>query len=345
MANGTITVNPVNTVTLTSGAGTNNQTVPVNTAMTNITFSTVGATGISNSGVSGANGLPPGVAATFAGNAVAGTITISGTPTSIAGSPYAYSISLTGGCGTVSATGTITVNPSNDLCADALPITCGATVSGTTVGATVDGATFCGTSNTAPGVWYSFTGNGDYITLTTCSAVTNYDTKISVYSGSCAALTCVAGNDDDFACGFSGFQSTVKFLSTTGTNYFILVHGFGSGTGAFELIMTCCTPPTPFTVTGGGAYCNNPGAIPNAVGLSGSQTGVNYQLFLGGVATGAPVPGTGAAISFGPQGAVGTYTVVGTTVATTCPQTMTGCCHSINDLLYADHNGSMHLFK
>ena len=49
-----ITVNPVNTITLTSGAGTNNQTVCVNTAITNITYATTGATGL-------LSGLPAGV--------------------------------------------------------------------------------------------------------------------------------------------------------------------------------------------------------------------------------------------------------------------------------------------
>ena len=44
-ANGTITVTPNNTITLTSAAGTNAQTVCINTAITNITYSTTGATG------------------------------------------------------------------------------------------------------------------------------------------------------------------------------------------------------------------------------------------------------------------------------------------------------------
>ncbi len=59
-----------------------------------------------NSGVSG-TGLPAGVSATWAGN----TITISGTPT--ASGTFAYSILLTGGCGTVNATGTIIVTANN----------------------------------------------------------------------------------------------------------------------------------------------------------------------------------------------------------------------------------------
>jgi hypothetical protein len=87
----------------TAGAASSTQTVLVNTALTSITHTTTGATGISQPGVSGANTLPAGVSASWTNN----LITISGTPTSAA--TFAYSIPLTGGCGSVNATGTITV--------------------------------------------------------------------------------------------------------------------------------------------------------------------------------------------------------------------------------------------
>ena len=54
-------------------------------------------------GIGAAVGLPAGVTAAFAAN----TITISGTPT--AAGVFNYTIPLTGGCGVVNATGTITV--------------------------------------------------------------------------------------------------------------------------------------------------------------------------------------------------------------------------------------------
>ena len=68
--------------------------------LTPITIATTGATGIGS-----ASGLPSGVTAAWSGN----VITISGTPS--AAGTFNYSIPLTGGCGTASATGTITVNP------------------------------------------------------------------------------------------------------------------------------------------------------------------------------------------------------------------------------------------
>jgi hypothetical protein len=104
-ATGTIIVQPDNTITLTSAAGTDNQTVCVNTAITPITYSTTGATGATFSG------LPAGVTGTFSG----GNITISGTPT-VAGT-FNYTVTLIGGCGNVTATGTLVVNtcPSSNL--------------------------------------------------------------------------------------------------------------------------------------------------------------------------------------------------------------------------------------
>ena len=77
--------------------------------------------------------------------------------------------------------------------------------------------------------------------------------------------------------------------------------------------------PTAFNVTGGGAFCSGPG-VP--VGLAGSQTGVSYQLYRNGSSTGSPVNGTGGGISFGNQNLAGTYTVIATTIASGCTNTM-----------------------
>ena len=93
-ATGTITV----TANMTAGTPSSSPTLCVNTPLTNITIATTAATGIG-----AATGLPGGVNAVWASN----VITISGTPS--AAGTFNYSIPLTGGCGTVNATGTITV--------------------------------------------------------------------------------------------------------------------------------------------------------------------------------------------------------------------------------------------
>jgi surface protein len=96
-ATGTITVTPNNTITLSSAVGTDAQTKCINTAITDITYTTTGATGATFSG------LPTGVS----GSWIANVVTISGTP-SVSGS-NTYTVTLTGGCGTITSTATIDV--------------------------------------------------------------------------------------------------------------------------------------------------------------------------------------------------------------------------------------------
>jgi len=130
----------------------------------------------------------------------------------------------------------------NDGCSGAIAVACGDSVTGSTVGATIDTAPTCGTPITSPGVWYKLNDNsglpGD-ITLSLCNG-TDFDSKISVYSGTCAALVCVDGNDD--AC---GLQSEISFASDGNTEYYILIHSFGGATGNFTMDVTCTPTPPP----------------------------------------------------------------------------------------------------
>ena len=137
---------------------------------------------------------------------------------------------------TVNLQGNGIVAPANDLCANAIPIDCGEIIEGTTVLATFDNVGTCGTSNTAPGVWYSLVGNGALITVSTCLDA-SYDTKLSVFSGDCGALVCVGGNDDFPGC---SLRSQLTFNSDAGTTYYVLVHGFLSASGTFTLSTSTC---------------------------------------------------------------------------------------------------------
>ena len=91
----------------------------------------------------------------------------------------------------------------------------------------------CGflTSN-GHGIWYKMVGDGRTYEASTCSN-TNYDTQLSIYSGSsCGRLSCVASNDQ--YCG-NGDQSRLAFHANSGTTYYILVHGHRSASGPFQL--------------------------------------------------------------------------------------------------------------
>lgn len=79
--------------------------------------------------------------------------------------------------------------------------------------------------------------------------------------------------------------------------------------------------PTVFNVTGGGNYCTAQNGV--AVGLSGSENGVSYQLRRDGNNVGSAVNGTGSALNFGNQTQAGTYTVIATSTAN-CSATMNG---------------------
>ena len=180
--------------------------------------------------------------------------------------------------GTFSLTTTVNLAPANDACAAAIPVACGQTVNGSTDFATADNAGTCVTTNTAPGVWYQLVGpSTGNVTASLCGAGTNYDSKISVYTGSCGALTCVTGNDD-----FCGLQSEVTFTSTPGQIYYILVHGFGTASGDFDLAITCPNPITNDDVCG---------ATPVTFGTTAfDNTTATAQ-------TGEPDPGAGTDVS------------------------------------------------
>lgn len=134
-----------------------------------------------------------------------------------------------------------------DDCEGALSLDCGDTVMGDTLSATLDPVTDCdpGTPD-APGVWYKFedtAGLPGTALVSTCSANTDYDTQITVYTGDCVGgLVCLATNDDSANC--TNFQSEVEFDTDGSSTYYIMVHGWNGATGNFELSLSCTlTPP------------------------------------------------------------------------------------------------------
>lgn len=97
----------------------------------------------------------------------------------------------------------------------------------------------CGTQGS--NLWYTVLGNGNLLTASTCSTLTNFDTEIRVYTGNCSSLnsmTEVVCNDDDASCTSSGFYSTVNWCSQPGITYYISVGYFISGTGYGNFILS-----------------------------------------------------------------------------------------------------------
>ncbi len=80
--------------------------------------------------------------------------------------------------------------------------------------------------------------------------------------------------------------------------------------------------PLDFTVGGGGGFCS--GGTGLTVTMSGSESGISYQLKRGATLVGSPLIGTGSPLTFPAQTTAGTYTVVGTNTTTNCVKTLTG---------------------
>ena len=125
--------------------------------------------------------------------------------------------------------------------AEATPINCGDVLAGNTNDGNVnDYLSFCGgTVNDAPGVWYTFVGDGYEMIASTCGS--GFDTIIAIYEGDSTAISCVAGNDDG-----CGLQSEVSFNTTAGATYYMYVTPYGnfsSNQGPFTVSLTCPGPP------------------------------------------------------------------------------------------------------
>ena len=118
--------------------------------------------------------------------------------------------------------------PENDLCEDAIAIGCGDTIVGETLTATDSG------ENSAPDVWYSFTGTGEAetVTLSLCDGGTDYDSNLRVFDA-CGGNV-VAVNDD-----YCGTQSELSFISDGTSTYYVMVEGFDSNSGNFSLVVSC----------------------------------------------------------------------------------------------------------
>lgn len=124
--------------------------------------------------------------------------------------------------------------PSNDDCLNAIAVTDGSSTTGETFAANPEQ---CGGSSQTAGVWYEVQGTGKIVVASTCGSA-SFDTMIGVVEGCPCQGNFVASNDDFNCFGSSSLRSQVEFRAEAGTTYYILVSGFGSAVGMFELEVT-----------------------------------------------------------------------------------------------------------
>lgn len=243
---------------------------------------------------------------------------ITGTQAVCVGGLTALSDSVSGGTWSSSNTGVATITSSTGVVS-------GASAGTTNISYSVTNA--CGTN----AVGLVVTVNA----APTVASITANPTNYCMGAGGAVTLTAgtVTGTGTLTSYNWSGplgysTTSTTSSTSFTPTNslssgyYQLSVTYPGSGCTSSSVTsdyVTISPNPTIYTVTGG-TGCSYPGVT---VGLSGSQTGISYQLYRGSVAVGSPIAGTGAALSFGTQTVAGTYSVTGTGTSV-CVATMSG---------------------
>ena len=208
---------------------------------------------------------------TFNGMVAPGFVIVSATQITVPVPAGATSglIIVTGPVGSGTSPTPFLIPPANDQCANAVPLACGQTVTGTTLGATATGdpTATCTETIDAGGVFYSIAGTGNSITVSTCGTGTDYDSKLFVFSGGCGIYTCVGGDDD--GCGQRGGPSSVTFSSVAGLPYLIFVSGYSIEQGHFVLQATCSQLSGP-TIT---VLSPASGPTGTAVTLTGTSLG------------------------------------------------------------------------
>jgi hypothetical protein len=230
----------------------------------------------------GPAGFTPG-----SGTVITGTYGVDGPPATMTGlvADTDYEVYLSETCtdggvslrrGPVAFTTLVDPVATNAFCSGALPIACDGTVEGNTAQGLYTPGPWCGSANiTSPGLWYTFTGDGNDATLSTCASAA-FDSKISVFSGPCADLVCSGGNDD--AAGCNGNTSRVTVPTFAGVEYHVLVHGYQDAAGVFTLSMTCTVPCTPAVPNDD---CTNAQAlVPQQVGSCEALTGTNVCAYV-----------------------------------------------------------------
>ena len=151
-------------------------------------------------------------------------------------------VALVSSLATLTAPGTAMAQPANDDFDDAtsinepLPFTDSTSTADATTAP--DDPECAGNGHT---VWYRFTPSSD-LRVEANTFGSDYDTTLSVYTGSRGALNQIACNDD-----FNSLQSRVVFDATAGTTYYLMVGSFFDRPGG-NLVLTVQEAPPPLEI-------------------------------------------------------------------------------------------------
>lgn len=155
-----------------------------------------------------------------------------------AGSKYNVRVAGKGGVtGDFTLNAVLPNNPPNDYCEDAPPLA-GGTEHTANVNATSEGQpASCASLENNPDIWYTYKADATgVLNLDTCGSA--IDTVLTVYTGSCGALTELACSDDCSGGGCSGTASCVTVNAQKDATYLIRIAGKGGQTGDITLNIT-----------------------------------------------------------------------------------------------------------
>jgi len=281
-----------------------------------------------------ANSLPAGTWTSSApGTATVGTS--SGVVTGVTGGIADITYTLPTGC-PVAATITVNTNPAAvvgnpNVCLGATNLLSNATPGGTW-------------SSTSPFVALVVPGSGAVTGSTLGTSTINYTLSTGCMSSlavtvdplpasitgtmnACVGLTSTLA---DATTGGTWTSSVTSFATVGGSTG--IVTGVTAGapvitytlpTGCYATATFVVKPlPAAYTVTGGGSFCSGGAGL--HIGLSNSDSGISYQLYLGTATVGSAMPGTGSSLDFGLKTAGGVYTIVATNTVSGCTKNMTG---------------------
>ncbi|WP_345084416.1 hypothetical protein, partial [Nemorincola caseinilytica] len=175
---------------------------------------------------------------------------------------------------------------------------------------------------------YTVGGGGSYCSGGSGVDVTLQSSNIGIsyqlYRGGVLMGAPVAGTGGDISFGLQTIAGTYSVLATNDVTGCTMAMTGNTSVNILDL-------PVSFTVGGGGSLCN--GAAGVSVTLSGTEGGMEYQLYNGTVAVGAAIEGAGDPLDMGAQTEAGNYRILATNPLTGCTKWMDGSANVIVNAL------------